>query len=67
MTNKNNVMLDLIQHPCGIDSGRGRARSFAVGEAGTAYGFRIKSGMTNKNLMVSLSNHVCPDPSTSSR
>ncbi|MEO3435088.1 hypothetical protein [Inquilinus sp. CAU 1745] len=46
MTNKNNVMLDLIQHPCGVDGSRNRVRSFAAGEAVGAYGFRIKSGMT---------------------
>ncbi|MEO3434771.1 hypothetical protein [Inquilinus sp. CAU 1745] len=53
-------MLDLIQHPCSVDGRLGGARFFAVSEAASAYGFPIKSGMTNyeKILMVSLSNHV---------
>ncbi|MEO3432703.1 hypothetical protein [Inquilinus sp. CAU 1745] len=33
MTNKNNVMLDLIQHPCGVDAERDPARPFAIREA----------------------------------
>ncbi|MEO3434726.1 hypothetical protein [Inquilinus sp. CAU 1745] len=47
MSNKNNVMLDLIQHPCGVDEGQDRASSSPPVKLATTHGFRIKSGMTN--------------------
>ncbi|MEO3433400.1 hypothetical protein [Inquilinus sp. CAU 1745] len=39
---------------------RAFACPFAAGEAAKAYGFRIKSGMTNKNnVMLDLLQHPC--------
>ncbi|MEO3434372.1 hypothetical protein [Inquilinus sp. CAU 1745] len=53
-------MPDLIRHPCAVRHLHGRRFFFAGGAAQTAYGFRIKSEMTNKNnVMLDLIQHPC--------
>ncbi|MEO3433888.1 hypothetical protein [Inquilinus sp. CAU 1745] len=49
MTNKNKAMLDLIRIHA-ASKAAGTMPVFGVNEAVMTYGFRIKSGMTNKTM-----------------
>ncbi|MEO3432974.1 hypothetical protein [Inquilinus sp. CAU 1745] len=73
MTNKNNVVPQPAQRHAGPDPASMRRRRppdaaqfFADGEAALTHGFRIKSGMTNKNNVVSqpAQRHAGLDPAS---